>query len=252
MNKYVLFGLIVCVAVIADQATKDAAQKSLASQTSSWTHSIYIDVTDDESGLTMEQWARERLGIEEDEPEEERALSAIYLSSEDDPNVRPRRLLPSSIVRGGDTLEVRYRVVNIVDGFWRHTYARNPGAAFGFLAGTSKSFSRPFFLVISIVALLIILSLLRSVPKENRLLVTSLAFITGGAVGNLIDRVLYGYVIDFVEWYVTIGGDEKIWPTFNVADAFISSGVVLMIILMLFGKVEFLEPKPAADEEATA
>jgi lipoprotein signal peptidase len=255
-NKYLLFGIIVVVAVIADYVTKSVAEETLASQTRDWTHSIYRTVSDSESGLTMQQWAEQRLNVNPEQPEEARTLRAIYLSSEHDPNVRPRRLLPSAIVTEGQTLEIRYRAVNIVDGFWRHTYARNPGAAFGFLAGASQSFSRPFFLIVSTVALLIIISLLRGVPASNKALIVALAFITGGAIGNLIDRIMYGYVIDFIEWYVVIDGDEKIWPTFNVADSFISVGVTLMIGLLLFGKVDFEEDleddgesEPATEDE---
>ena len=60
-----------------------------------------------------------------------------------------------------------------------------------------------------------------------------LPFILGGAVGNLIDRVVFRYVIDFIEWYIKIGGTPRHWPTFNIADAAIVIGIGLMVLQMM-------------------
>ena len=109
------------------------------------------------------------------------------------------------------------------------TLLYNRGAAFSFLAGAS-GWQRWFFtglaLVISIV---IVVTLLRLKPGDNRL-AAALALILGGAVGNLIDRVVYGYVIDFIDIYY----GSWHWPAFNIADSAITVGAVLMIIDSLF------------------
>jgi len=120
--------------------------------------------------------------------------------------------------------------IRIIPGFFDLTYVRNPGAAFGFLAGAPGMWRSIFFITVSIVALAVILFLVRQ--AHDRLSLIAFALIGGGAVGNLVDRVRFGEVVDFIDWYYR----TYHWPTFNIADSAISLGVGLMAIDMLFSK----------------
>lgn len=108
----------------------------------------------------------------------------------------------------------------------------NPGAAFGFLANASETFRYIFFTGITVLAAgLIIYYLVKSNPR-NLLLSAALTLIFGGAVGNLIDRLRFGAVVDFLDVY--IGGAH--WPAFNVADSAITVGAILMIWEMILNR----------------
>jgi signal peptidase II len=113
----------------------------------------------------------------------------------------------------------------IIPGFLDLHYIRNTGAAFGFLSGTHSSFRIPFFIGISLVAIGIILFLFRKLEDSMTLIPLSLSLVLGGALGNLIDRIRLGEVIDFIlvhyRWFH--------WPAFNVADIAITSGVILLM-----------------------
>jgi signal peptidase II len=100
---------------------------------------------------------------------------------------------------------------------------QNTGAAFSFLSEAS-GWQRYFFIVVSLIAIVIIIRLMRERLKQP-LLCLALAFILGGAIGNLCDRSYYGFVIDFI--YVHY--EAYYWPAFNVADSFISIGVALIL-----------------------
>lgn len=117
----------------------------------------------------------------------------------------------------------------VIDGFFNIIYVRNPGAAFGFLAGASPVFRSVFFLAVTLAAIFLILHYLRQTKIEEITLVLSLALILAGAVGNLIDRVRFGEVVDFLDVYV----GTYHWPAFNVADAAITTGAALLVILLL-------------------
>ncbi len=110
-----------------------------------------------------------------------------------------------------------------VTSFFQLVLAFNKGAAFSFLSDQS-GWQRSFFIGIALFASLFILLLLRK-HREEFLFSLALSLILGGAVGNLIDRVLLGAVVDFLYFHV----GEHYWPAFNVADAAISCGAVLMI-----------------------
>lgn len=112
----------------------------------------------------------------------------------------------------------------VIPGFFDLTHVRNTGAAFGILAGAA---SPGRTLLLTGVALLVfcgvVLYAWRS-PVRDRVLQTALAFISGGAVGNLIDRIRFDSVTDFLRFY--LGAHE--WPSFNVADSAITIGVLLL------------------------
>lgn len=100
----------------------------------------------------------------------------------------------------------------------------NPGAAFSFLAGAS-GWQMWLFSAIAIIVSGVIVWWLRRLPAGQRALACGLALILGGAIGNLIDRLAYGYVVDFILIYY----QDWSWPAFNVADSAITVGVVLVL-----------------------
>lgn len=103
--------------------------------------------------------------------------------------------------------------------------AHNTGAAFSFLAD-SGGWQRWFFTVIASVVSIAIIIWIKKLKPEEKALGVSLALILGGAVGNLIDRVRFGYVVDFIDVYY---GNAH-WPAFNIADSAITVGAAIMII----------------------
>jgi len=103
----------------------------------------------------------------------------------------------------------------------------NKGAAFSILSNAG-GWQRWFLMTISFVISLVLVYWLRNVEKNRKYLAWGLAFILGGAIGNLIDRTLYGYVIDFIDVYY----DYWHWPAFNIADSAVSIGAGLLILDM--------------------
>lgn len=121
-----------------------------------------------------------------------------------------------------------HQAINLFPYFdWYLTY--NTGAAFSLLADAG-GWQRWLFTVIAIVISIVIVQWLRQLPGEDRLTAMSLSLILGGAIGNLIDRILLGHVIDFIQ--VWLGNYP--FPAFNIADAAISVGAVLLILSSLF------------------
>lgn len=123
-----------------------------------------------------------------------------------------------------------HQSIPVIDGFFDLTYVRNSGAAFSMFAGHSATYRIPFFVAVSTIAVGVILSFVRSTPANQKAALLGCAFVLGGAVGNLIDRIAYGEVIDFLDVYY----QGWHWPAFNVADTFISSGVILLLIRGVF------------------
>ena len=117
----------------------------------------------------------------------------------------------------------------IIPNYFDLTYICNTGAAFGFLSDKPASFKIPIFLIVSGFAILFILIFLLKIRPDQRLLALALAMVLGGAIGNLIDRVRLGKVVDFV--YLHVG--RHYWPAFNVADVAITCGVGLLILEMI-------------------
>ncbi|MGH7767041.1 MAG: signal peptidase II [Candidatus Binatia bacterium] len=115
--------------------------------------------------------------------------------------------------------------IPVIDNFFSLTYIRNTGAAFGIFADSHELFRLTFLIAFSLAAIGFILVMLRRLPESEKALTGALAFILGGAVGNLIDRLVYGEVIDFLDFYWS----GYHWPAFNVADSFITIGVLIML-----------------------
>jgi len=122
--------------------------------------------------------------------------------------------------------------IPIIDGFFNLTYVRNTGAAFGMFSRSHQAFRLPFLILVSVVAIGFILTMLRRLRDQETGMITALAFILGGALGNLIDRLLHGEVIDFLDVYWS----NYHWPAFNLADSFITIGVTITLYYLLKSK----------------
>ena len=109
---------------------------------------------------------------------------------------------------------------DIIDGYLHITLVKNAGAAFGLLQG-----GRVFFIIASVIAAVFIVYAAAKMPREQSLKRFCLAIILGGAIGNVIDRVMYGHVVDFLLFYYR----EWQYPAFNVADSAITIGVILIV-----------------------
>lgn len=129
----------------------------------------------------------------------------------------------ADVLKNGDSIK-------IIGNFLRFTYAENKGAAFSILQN-----QRTFFLIITIVMLIFLGYIYFKTKNITKLSKVSIAMITGGAIGNFIDRYRFGYVIDFIDVRF---GDFYNFPVFNIADSFVVCGTILMIILILFNKFE--------------
>ncbi len=114
----------------------------------------------------------------------------------------------------------------VIPGFFSLTYITNTGAAFGLLAGEQTLLRQAFFVMVAMAALIIMLLSYRHFGSQGRLFVHAIGMIAGGALGNLIDRLRFGSVVDFLDFYV----QRYHWPAFNVADAAITVGAGLFIL----------------------
>jgi signal peptidase II len=133
------------------------------------------------------------------------------------------------------TLDMR-PAMPVIDKYVDFILARNKGGAWGLLQTTSELVRRPFFLLVSALAIGFIVTLYSRLLPRQRALQWGLPLVLGGALGNVFDRIHYGWVIDFIDVHVTRGGIEHHWPTFNIADVAICVGVALMAIDMMIGK----------------
>jgi signal peptidase II len=111
-----------------------------------------------------------------------------------------------------------------ITSFFNLTLVHNPGAAFGFLSDQS-GWQRWFFTLISSIAIIFIAVWIFKLEAKNKILLWALVFILVGAIGNLIDRIIFGYVIDFLDFFY----QAYHWPAFNIADSSIFIGIVLFI-----------------------
>jgi len=119
--------------------------------------------------------------------------------------------------------------ISLIDGFFNITYVRNTGVAFGIFDPLSLPAKSVLLSVFTAFAAVIVITYSVRSPLRNRLLQVALALVLGGALGNLYDRLAYGYVVDFLEFYV----GSFHWPSFNIADSAISVGVALLALEIL-------------------
>jgi signal peptidase II len=129
--------------------------------------------------------------------------------------------------------------ISFVAGFWNWTLLHNTGAAFSLL-NNADGWQKPFFLIVAAIVVLSMLVWLRKLSRDNVWLCSTIALIIGGALGNVIDRVRLGYVVDFIQWFWR----EHYWPAFNVADSAICVGAVGLVLYEL---LQSKNKKPATD-----
>ena len=163
-------------------------------------------------------------------------MSMVMVKSDCMPDSQLRRLWISLLIIGLDQITKLiaedqlplHRAINVFPYFdWYLTY--NTGAAFSFLA-EAGGWQRWFFAITSIVISVVIIVWIKNLEKDDHLTAISLCLILGGAIGNLIDRIYLGHVIDYIQvWLGTYP-----WPAFNIADAAISIGAVTLIVSSFF------------------
>ena len=115
----------------------------------------------------------------------------------------------------------------VIDGFFNLRYSENPGVAFGMLQQLPGG--RLLLTLLAVVAFVLVIAYLRKTDSDASRLHVALGLVGGGALGNVIDRVAYGRVTDFIVWHVK----QHEWPAFNIADAALCVGVALMVIDMV-------------------
>lgn len=120
------------------------------------------------------------------------------------------------------------KTVEVVPGLFTLRLTSNPGAAFGVFGSLPA-----LLIIVGLLAVLIIASIRRERSKSKPLAV-ALGLLLGGTIGNLIDRIRFGAVIDFLDFTATVGNRTLSWPTFNFADIAITAGAVLLIYHILF------------------
>jgi len=122
----------------------------------------------------------------------------------------------------------------VIQGLFNITHVRNPGAAFGIFSKSPEIFRTVFLIAVTSAAMVLILYYVRMNRERGGLLNLAMSLIFGGAIGNLIDRIRFGEVIDFLDFYIS----SHHWPAYNVADSAISTGAVLLLLAMVWKKGE--------------
>ena len=132
--------------------------------------------------------------------------------------------------------------INIVEGFFNLTHVRNSGVAFGIFAEQNSELKPYLLIFVSIIAIIAILVIFHQTEREKRLVQGGLVLVFSGAIGNLIDRVLHKEVIDFIDIFF----NNRHWPAFNVADACITIGVMLLAADLLVSGKSYNSPDSTA------
>ncbi len=120
--------------------------------------------------------------------------------------------------------------IEVIPGFFNITYIFNPGAAFGLFGNISETVRMTILIGISLIAFAILFYMYIKIRERDNLVLIPIAMIIGGAAGNLIDRVRFQMVVDFLDFYWGLFH----WPAFNIADTAITVGTILLVILVLF------------------
>jgi signal peptidase II len=128
-----------------------------------------------------------------------------------------------------------YKSIAIIPGLFNITHVHNPGGAFGFLAQNGSPWRHWIFLGASLLAVIMIIYFHHQTPPSHPFLALGLSLIFGGAIGNLIDRLRLGEVVDFLDFYIA----TYHYPTFNIADSAVTIGVGIFIIHIVLRKMPF-------------
>ncbi|MGH9339753.1 MAG: signal peptidase II [Acidobacteriota bacterium] len=132
----------------------------------------------------------------------------------------------------------------VIDNFFNLHYVENQGIAFGYFHEFESEWKAVILSVMAIVALAIVLYYIVVSPLNQKLLFVSLGLLLGGILGNFTDRLLHGYVVDFLELHWK---SRFFWPTFNIADAAITCGVLIILYETFFG----FDPQKSGEREET-
>jgi signal peptidase II len=160
-------------------------------------------------------WARAELPVERAYPRH--ALNEPCKIVED--------LIPKEQPDGKAYADCHGTAVTVIENYWDWRLSMNTGSAFGLFSGTGSA-GRILLSIIGVLAVIGMVWMLRKARPDQRVLHWALAFVAGGAVGNLIDRIYFGVVTDFILWHY----HKKEWPVFNIADVVLVVGVGLMFI----------------------
>jgi len=124
------------------------------------------------------------------------------------------------------TMDVR-DAIDIIPNYLRISFVRNSGVAFGLFADIQSAWKPYVLAAMAVVAVIVILIYSSRMPLNRTLLQLALAITMGGILGNFSDRIMHGFVVDFIEFHVN---ESFHWPTFNVADSAITIGIALLLI----------------------
>ncbi len=119
--------------------------------------------------------------------------------------------------------------------FFNLTHLRNTGVAFGMLQNLPQYFKYPFYIIVFVIALVVLISIIKNTQEKNRSMIVGLSLILAGAIGNSIDRFRLGYVTDFLNFH-WFNDPSLNWPPFNIADSCITIGAILVVVTGLFKK----------------
>ena len=123
----------------------------------------------------------------------------------------------------------RNESVQVIQGFFNIVHLQNPGGAFGFMSNGYSDIKRLFFVAGTLIAATLLIVLFRKLPQEYSLLRAGIALILGGAAGNVIDRIRYGRVVDFLDFF----WKDFHWPAFNVADSLVCVGTAILVWVII-------------------
>jgi len=126
-----------------------------------------------------------------------------------------------------------YDVIVLIPGFFNLVHVQNTGGAFGVFAGQQNTLQSMMFVLVTIIAMCLIVYLYKNTPVEFPILSFGFSLIFGGAMGNMIDRIRFGRVTDFIDLYV----GNLHWPAFNIADSAITVGMVIFGYYIIFRKM---------------
>ena len=206
--------------------------------------------------VTFPQWLAKRIPKVDVEDFDELAKGHIFPVAR-----RPARPTADVKVQAGQIYIVEHRRIDVMGSWSRDAgdtgrkaapwfqflYAENPGAAFGFMGGIPEAPRQWIFFILTCIAFAVIIGIAINLPPNVWWLFLALGSVLAGATGNFVDRVRYGYVIDFIDMHLGF----MHWPTYNVADIAIAVGVGLLLVDMLFNKnsplvKEAVEPAKSA------
>lgn len=179
------------------------------------------------SSVTLASWLQQRVRRLGDDRLPEVAAERMH------PITGPLEgVAPDAAAVAGETYLLEWYRVDVMGDWFKLLYAENPGAAFGFLRGLPARVRDGVFFTLTIIVFLVILGIIARTETRHWMVLLALTSVLGGAMGNFVDRIRYGYVIDFIDMHLGF----MHWPTYNVADVAIAVGVGLLLLDVLFNK----------------